>query len=232
MQKKYREKLSAFLTQFIYERRISRIDEVLNNRTNYISVVLEDIYQSHNASAVLRSCDCFGIQDIHIIENNYEYSYNADVTKGSEKWLTTKKYNDSENNSLTAIENLKNKGYRIVATTPHNDNTCLPEFELDKGKAALFFGSEKPGLSQDVIKNTDEFLKIPMYGFTESFNISVSAAIILNVLVEKLHLSDINWKLPVEAKEDLRLDWIIKSVKKPDKLIKEFKKLNPEFSQK
>ena len=83
MHKNYREKLSAFLSQFIYERRIARIDKVLNNRTNYISVVLEDIYQPHNASAVLRSCDCLGIQDVHIIENNYEYSYNTDVTKGN-----------------------------------------------------------------------------------------------------------------------------------------------------
>ncbi|MEA3447952.1 MAG: RNA methyltransferase [Bacteroidota bacterium] len=223
----YRQKLTAFLLQFIYERRYERITEVLDRRTPYIHVVLEDIYQSQNASAVLRSCDCFGVQNVHIIENHNAYKINSDVTMGAEKWLTLHHYKKRENNTLSALHALKQKGYRIVATTPRTNDVSLEEFDVSKGKFALCFGAEKPGVSRDIIQQADECLYIPMAGFTESFNISVSAAIILHHLSLKLHQSDIQWQLEPEKYEALQLEWIIKSLKKPELLIKEFEKLNP-----
>lgn len=228
----YREKLTSFINQFIFERRIERIEEVLNYRTDYITVVLEDIYQPHNASAVLRSCDCFGINNVHIIENNYEYTINPDVSMGSEKWLNIscyrKNYSDNnEQNSIKAINELKNKGYRIVATTPNKDGVSPDRFDLAKGKTAVILGSEKNGLSKAAVNLADEYLKIPIYGFTESFNISVSAAIILNRLVTRLHQTDIKWQIGNEKYADMKLDWMLKTVRKPDILIKEFKKMNP-----
>ncbi|MGM0649321.1 MAG: TrmH family RNA methyltransferase [Bacteroidota bacterium] len=223
----YKRKLTQFLLQFIYKRRIERIEEVLNFRTGYVSVVLEDIYQSQNASAVLRSCDCFGIQNVHIIENQNTYTLNPDVTMGAEKWLNLHHHNAYQNNTVPAVKRLKNDGYRIIATTPHINDINLDVFDIEKGKFALCFGSEKPGLSADIIEQADEYLRIPMYGFTESFNISVSAAIILHHLTLKLHQSDIQWQIEPEEYEDLKLDWIKKSLKKPELLIKEFEKLNP-----
>jgi tRNA (guanosine-2'-O-)-methyltransferase len=223
----YRRKLTAFLLQFIYERRYERITEVLNRRTSYIHVVLEDLYQSQNASAVLRSCDCFGVQNVHIIENHNTFKVNPDVTMGAEKWLTLHHHKKHENNTLTALSALKQQGYRIVATTPHTNDVSLEEFDVSKGKFALCFGAEKPGVSHDIIQQADECLYIPMAGFTESFNISVSAAIILHHLNLKLHQSDIQWQLEAEKYEVLQLEWIIKSLKKPELLIKEFEKLNP-----
>lgn len=217
-----KSELINFLKQFTSDNRIEVFDKVIENRTRYISVVLEDIYQSQNASAVLRTSDCFGIQDIHVIENKNKYDINPNVALGSSKWLDLKRYNDTDNNTLEAIQNLRDKGYRIVATTPHKGDVELENFDLNKGKLALFFGTELTGLSDVMIENADEFLKIPMYGFTESFNISVSAAIILHHLTNKLRNSEINWQLTESEKEELKLEWLKKTIKSSSMLIEEF----------
>jgi tRNA (guanosine-2'-O-)-methyltransferase len=213
--------LLKYLEQFISQNKSNLFDTVIENRTKHITVVLEDIYQSQNASAVLRSCDCFGIQDIHIIENRYTYSINPDVALGSSKWLHLKKYNQEENNTLSCYHQLKDQGYRIVATTPHKNDTMLDKLELDS-KMALVFGTELEGLSEHAIKHADEFVKIPMYGFTESFNISVSAAITLFHLTEKLRKSDIDWKLNENDRIETRLNWVRSVIKRPEIYEREF----------
>ncbi|MGZ6540211.1 MAG: TrmH family RNA methyltransferase, partial [Bacteroidia bacterium] len=160
-----------YLSQFVSETRRAKFDTVLNYRTRHITVVLEDLYQPHNASAVLRSCDIFGIQDIHIIENKNAYTVNKDIALGAPKWLNLYKYRKEENNSLDCIKKLKEQGYRIVATTPHEKDCNLEDLSVDK-PLALFFGTELTGISHTVREHADEYVKIPMYGFTESFNIS------------------------------------------------------------
>ena len=193
--------LMAFLKKMVNEKRLELLEKVLGERTQYITVVLEDIFQPHNASAVLRTCDCFGIQDVHIIENRNEYMINPDVELGSAQWLNIYKYNKAEENTRKALGVLKKKGYRIVATTPHTDDVSLPDFDLGKGKTAILFGTEMKGLSPQAIDMADEYLKIPMHGFAESFNISVSAAIVLHTLRMNLNNSEINWKLNSAERE-------------------------------
>ncbi len=205
---KIRKELIDYLSGFILERRVEQINNVLKERTKYITVVLEDIYQSQNASAVLRTSECLGIQDVHYIEGMHNFHINPQVVLGSNKWLTIKNYKGSENNSLKAIGALKENGYRIVATSPHVNGVTLDDFDLDKGKAAIFFGTEKSGISQTVLSNADEYLAIPMFGFTESYNISVSAAIVLFTLINKLRKSDIEYKLTDEERETLLLSWL------------------------
>jgi len=214
--------LIRYLSQFITEERFSLFNKIIKDRTRYMTVVLEDIFQPHNASAVLRSCDCFGVQDVHIIENENEYTVNPDVALGSSKWLNLNKYNKKENNTLYTINKLKEKGYRIIATTPHTDDVKLEDFDISKGKFALMFGSEQPGLSKTAMENADEFLRIPMYGFTESFNISVSAAIVLHHLSLKLRQSDINYKLTNIEQEEIISEWLKRSIKDSEKIIKKF----------
>jgi len=217
-----KKELINHLSKIITPERFSLINKNIKNRTRYMTVILEDIYQPHNASAVLRSCDCFGVQDIHIIENKNEYNVNPDVTRGSTKWLDLHKYNTSENNTLSTINELKNKGYRIIATSPHSKDIDLENFDVTKGKFALMFGSEGPGLSKIALENADEFMKIPMYGFTESFNISVSAAIILHHLSLKLRELGINYKLNKDEKDDIILEWLKRSIKKSEMIVNEF----------
>jgi tRNA (guanosine-2'-O-)-methyltransferase len=184
---------------------------------------LEDIYQKQNASAVLRTCDCFGIQDVHIIEDRNEFQVNREIAMGASKWLSLHKYNNKENNALDAIQTLKKQGYRIVATTPHNNDLELQDFDIAKGKTALVFGSELPGITETIMQEADEFLKIPMYGFTESFNISVSAAIILHHLTMKMRDSkDLHWQLSNDEKDELKMEWIRKTIKRSELIEKRF----------
>lgn len=214
--------LIKFLSQFTTDNRVKLFDKVILDRTRYITIALEDIYQSQNASAVLRTADCFGIQDVHIIENQNEYQLNPDVALGSSNWLNLHKYNKSENNTLESINNLKAKGYRIVATTPHTNDVNLEDFNLENGKVALFFGTEVKGLSNIVIENADEYLKIPMYGFTESFNISVSVAIILHHLTNELRKIDVDWHLSNSEKNEIKLAWLKQSIRMSSELVDKF----------
>lgn len=214
--------LIEYLSHYITENRYNTLKKIVAERTRYVTVVLEDIYQSQNASAVLRTCDCFGIQDVHIIENYNNFSVNPDVALGASKWLSMNHYNEEHNNTLNAINKLKSSGYRIVATTPHTNDTNLEEFDLSKGKAAFVFGTELTGISKVVEENADEFVKIPMFGFTESFNISVSAAILLHHITYKLRISGINYHLSSDEYNLLMLEWLRKCIKGCDLIIKDY----------
>lgn len=202
------------LSSAVTEERLALFNRIVENRTNYITVVLEDIFQAQNASAVLRTCDCTGIQNVHVIENRNKFQVDTEVAMGASKWLTLHTYEKSENKSREALQRLKKEGYRIVATTPHINDVELPGFDYSKGKFALVFGSELPGVTETILQEADEFLKIPMFGFTESYNISVSAAIILYYLTEKLRNSEnIPWKLTDLEKTEIKLHWLRNSVK-------------------
>jgi len=216
-----KKKLLGYLSEVVNEQRLQLFERVIANRTNYISVVLEDIFQPQNASAVLRSCDCLGVQNIHIIENRNTFQVDTEVAMGSSKWLTMHTYNNYGNNSLEALRHLKNSGYRIVATTPHSNDVELPDFDVSKGKFALVFGSELPGISETIKNEADEFLRIPMFGFTESYNISVSAAIILYSLTQKMrNTTGLNWQLTDEEITDIKIAWM-KSTAKGSHLIEQ-----------
>jgi len=221
--KSQKKELLDYLLGFISPNKKNLFETIINYRTRYITVVVEDIFQPHNISAVLRTCDCFGIQDVHIIENRNKFEVNPDIALGSSKWITFKKFDSGDNSALNAINFLKDKGYRIVAATPHNNDKLLNELNLDS-KTALLFGTEMGGLSDISIQNADEFVKIPMYGFTESFNISVSVAIVLHHLTGKLRTSDINWRLDEDEMTDVKLCWVKKVLKRSDLIEKRFLK--------
>jgi tRNA (guanosine-2'-O-)-methyltransferase len=216
-----RRKIIAELSGFVTERRRELFDRVLDFRTRYLTVVLEDIYQSHNASAVLRTCECFGIQDVHIIENRNRYTINPDVVMGATKWLNLVKYNRGDHNTDDAIQALQEQGYRIIATSLDEKAVPLQEFDLAEGKCALFFGTELTGLTDTVLDRADGYLRIPFYGFTESFNISVSVAIILHQLTLRLHRSDLDWKISREEREEQLLNWLKKSIRGGEQLASE-----------
>ncbi len=218
-------KLVTYLEKFVTPERLKKIEQVLEFRTRYITVVLEDLYQPHNASAVLRSCDIFGLQDVHIIENKNEYTLNPDVSLGASNWLNLIRYNKLENNTEECLKALKKKNYRIIAASPQENNYLLEDLPLDK-KTALVFGTEMKGISGIVTKMADGFVKIPMYGFTKSLNISVSAAICLYYLTGKMRNSQINWKLNNEEKTEIKLSWLRNSIKNSQLLINRYLKNN------
>ena len=199
------------LITFVSDNKRALFDRIANERTRLVTVVMEDIYQSHNASAVVRTCDLLGVQDIHIIENRNKYTINKDVTLGSSKWTDMHRYRDHADNSLACVEVLKKKGYRIVATTPYADNVTPHTIPLD-APLAFCFGTELTGLSDVIMRNADIHLRIPMYGFTESYNISVSAAITLFTVMERLRASEVKWRLTDAEMISLKLMWARKTV--------------------
>jgi len=222
--------LIEHLSGFVTENRLSLFKQVLSERTRYITVLLEDIYQSQNASAVLRTCDCTGIQDVHIVEQINVYEINRDVALGSNQWLSLSYYNTGKNNIEDAVEVLKNDGYRIVATSPHVEGTTPETFDLGRGKAALMFGTELNGLTDRALELADEFIQIPMVGFTESYNISVSASIVLYHLRGRLNASSLDWKIGEDERSGLLLDWLRTSIKMSEKIEEQFQKnYNPDF---
>jgi len=207
----------SYLESFVTENRIAVFKKVLQQRTRFFTAVLEDLYQMHNVSAVVRSADIFGWQDLHIVQKKYDPKLSHAIAKGAEKWLDIHHYTQTQD----AINQLKQKGYRIVATTPHTNDVSLPDFDYTQ-PAAFFFGVEKDGLSEQVMDQADVFLKIPMYGFTESFNISVAAAIIMHSVTESLRASDIPWQLSDQEQKIIYRQWLEKSIKSIDLIKKDY----------
>jgi tRNA (guanosine-2'-O-)-methyltransferase len=207
------------LLEFVNDRKKQLFYEVLANRTRHITVVLEDIYQSQNSSAVIRSADSFGLQDIHVLEQENEFSIFRDIALGSGKWLTIKKYPRQPDNTRLAYEALRTQGYQIIATTPHQSDLVLEELNIEK-KTALVLGNELHGLSDYAINEADYRMRIPMFGFAESFNISVSASICMHYLNQKLRNSNLDWSLSEVEKTEIMLSWIQNIVKSANQIKK------------
>ena len=197
-----------YLEGFLTDNRKAKFLKVLENRTNHFTVAIEDVFQLHNTSAVMRSCEVFGVQQLNVIEEKFGKSIDKEIAMGAQKWVDVNRYESIAN----CVESLKNKGYQIIATTPHENDCLMDDFDISK-PSALFFGTERDGLSEEVMKNADGFLKIPMVGFTESLNISVSAAIIIQNLTNRLRNSNINWQLSEQEILEKRLAWARNSIK-------------------
>ena len=222
MNEKVKSELIIHLSSFLSEERNSKFDEVLLNRTRKITVVLEDIYQSHNASAVIRSCELLGIQDIHVIEGNNKFSTNDEISVGAAGWVDIYKYGyNSEHDASSCYHRLKESGYTIVATSPDEESNGLDSININD-KVALLFGTEENGLSEEALAISDYSVAIPMYGFTESFNVSVACSLILRDLVERLRRSNSNWKLSEEEISDIKYSWLMKSVKNSNLIAQRF----------
>jgi tRNA (guanosine-2'-O-)-methyltransferase len=203
-----KQKVLEHLFSFVSEHKKQKMEQVIDWRTRHLTVVLEDMFQPHNASAVLRSCDILGVQDLHVVESRNPFVLMSGVAMGASKWLDMHRYR----NILDCINKLKKDGYRIVATMPGDSATPLPDLNITT-KLALFFGSEYSGLSQAMMEQADEHVVIPMFGFTESFNVSVSVAICLQNIMTRLHDSKIKWRLTESERQNLLLQWVRKAVR-------------------
>jgi len=215
--------LSEFLKQFLLEDRLQRFEEVARQRTRHLTIVLENIFHAHNASACLRTCDCFGIQDVHIVEDRNRFEPNKDIALGASQWLTIHRY--QQNTEATAapssdgpptatrvcIESLQQQGYHVLATSPRQHSVPLQEIDVTR-PTALIFGAEQVGVSEEAIELADQLVHIPMYGFTESFNISVSAALCLQHLTTRLRQTKVRWPLSEQAHDELMDEWVRKSL--------------------
>ncbi len=211
-----------YLRDFVVDEKNALFDRLIQERTSYVTLVLEDLFQSHNQSAVMRSADCYGIQHVHLIENRNVYDMSSTVSQGAREWLSIHRHNELENNTMATIEQLRAAGYRIIATTPHRNDVEVDDIDLNRGKMAFFFGTELTGLSDLVIEQADEFVKVPMYGFTESLNVSVCAAIIMYSVIRRLRASQLDWHLSDSEKDEVLFQWYKHAIKASDEILERF----------
>jgi|TARA_B110000240_G_scaffold127257_1_gene141555 tRNA (guanosine-2'-O-)-methyltransferase len=222
MESSLKLELIEHLSQFLTEERLHLFQQKLNERSNRITLVLEDVFQSRNISAAMRSADCFGIQNIHIIENKNNFVKDKSVSLGAGKWINIKQYNTEENNTINCLKKLKKEGYQIIATSPHNTNISLDEIDVKNNKIAIILGTELTGLSEKALSFADKRMKINMYGFTESLNISVSAAICCQSISSKMRKETTGWEVTEEEKTDILLNWIRNSIKSGKQIEEKF----------
>lgn len=211
-----------YLKEFVVEEKNNLFERLICERTDYVTVVLEDLYQSHNQSAVMRTADCYGIQSVHLIENRNHYDSTSTVSQGAREWLSLYRHRTLENNTQETINSLRAAGYRIIATTPHMNDTLIEDVCLERGPMAFFFGTELTGLSDIVMKQADEFVKVPMYGFTESLNISVCAALVMYSVIRRLRMSQIDWHLSEERKYEVLFQWYKNTIKSSRQILERF----------
>jgi tRNA (guanosine-2'-O-)-methyltransferase len=216
------KKILAEFYQLITDNKKQLFDQISSQRTKHVTVVVENIYQEHNASAILRSCDCFGIQELHVIEKNNQYKVQRDIALGAGRWVDLFNYNKGNSVTLDCLSKLKTRGYKIIATSPYATESI---FDIDISEPMAFvFGTEREGISDVVKENADSFVQIPMYGFTESFNISVSVAILLTTIRQRLESSDFYWKLSSDEQIILKNKWCKKILNGGDSMEKLFRK--------
>lgn len=219
MSRNKNKEMIKLLGEHVYDRRKELIERILEHRTRHLTVVLENIYQSHNASAVMRSAEIYGIQDVYVVEKNNQFEMAKGIVKGANKWIDVHQYK-KEKTSLDCLNDLRAKGYKIIATAPGLDSANLEDYDITQ-KTAIVMGEEQNGVSADIMNNADGFLKIPMYGMTESFNISVATSIILYSLTKRLHqLPKDLWQLSEDEKDEKRLEWYKASVRSSKDLVR------------
>lgn len=203
------EERLEYMSQFLTEERKAVLQRTVASRTHYMRILTENMFHPQNASAIMRHCEAFGIQQIHTVEDRCKFDPSVNIVRGTQKWV------DVEHHETTreALAALKSEGYRIVATTPHRCSATPETFDVTKGKFALVFGTEHAGISDEVIEAADDFLMIPMCGMVESLNVSASAAILIYMLSERIRQSVDGWQLSDDGQLKLLTRWTMSSVR-------------------
>ena len=210
-----RERLE-YLTRFITEERSEVLRRTISQRTHYMRILTENMFHPQNASAIMRHCEAFGVQQIHTVEDRCKFDPSVNIVRGTQKWVDV----EHHDNTKEALAALKAEGYRIVATTPHRCSATPETFDVTKGKFALVFGTEHAGISDEVIEAADEFLMIPMCGMVESLNVSASAAILIYMLSERIRQQTDNWQLSEAEALKLLTRWTMSSVRDYERILR------------
>ena len=204
-----------YLSSFLLESRIDTLTRALDMRTDYITVMTENMFHAQNASAIVRHCEAFGVQNIHTVEELCPFLPTLNIALGTDKWIDINRHATTAD----AVKSLRTRGYRIIATTPHH-KSCTPEtFDVKKGKFALVFGTEKTGVSDEILAQADEFLQIPMCGMVDSLNVSASAAILIYMLSQRMRVECDDWHLSEEKYARTLYDWYRFAVRDSEALL-------------
>ena len=210
----FKERLD-YMNEFITEERKEVLQRTVSQRTHYMRIMTENMFHPQNASAIMRHCEAFGIQQIHTVEDRCKFDPSVNIVRGTHKWVDV----EHHENTAEALAALKAEGYRIVATTPHRCSATPETFDVKKGKFVLVFGTEKTGVSEEILAEADEFLQIPMCGMVDSLNVSASAAILIYMLSQRMRLECENWHLSDEKRTRTLYDWYRYAVRDSEALL-------------
>ena len=205
----------ACLAEFMTAERYGVLRGGVAMRTRYMTVLAENMYHGQNAAALIRHCDAFGVQEMHTVETLCRFEPNPVIARGSERWVDVHRHAST----AEAVAELRRRGYRIVATTPHREDATPETFDVTKGPFALVFGTEHAGISDEAIAAADEFLRIPMCGLVESLNVSASAAILIYQLSERVRRTVDGWRMTEAEQAELMERWMRRSVKDADAIL-------------
>lgn len=202
---------------FINARRRARIDEVVAGRTRTFTLVLEELGDPHNVAAILRSCEAFGVQDVHIVEHaRHGFRINPKISQGCDKWLDL----HFHKSVAACFAALKADGFTVCVSDIAPGTEPLHALPLE-GKLALVLGNEQDGVSLEACRLADRRFMIPMLGFSQSFNVSVTAAICLALMRERRREKGAAGALPAEEMESLRRRFYELAVKQGDRIYPE-----------
>ena len=207
---------TAYMESFLTDERREVLRRTLSSRTRYMTILTENTFHPQNASALVRHCEAFGVQELHTVETRCKFSPNVNIVRGTDKWVDITRHDSTAD----AIAALKGAGYRLVATTPHRES-CTPEtFDVERGPFCLVFGTEHAGVTDEIIEAADEYLRIPMCGMVESLNVSASAAILIYMLSQRMRLSpSIDWHLKEEDEREMLFRWVMSSVRDAERIL-------------
>ena len=204
------------LRDFTGEERFEKLSSRLESRTNRMVLALEDVFHPHNASACIRSAEAFGVQEIHAVQSRCQFSPSHKIVRGTDQWVDIKRWKSTPE----LVEHLRSRGYRIVVTAPRENGSTLESFDAQGTPFAIFMGTEKTGISDWLMQEADDSIFIPMTGFAESLNISVSAAIITQELTRRIRLMPPHkWQLSDSDKTIVLSDWLRKSIKNSEEIL-------------
>ncbi len=190
--------------RFVLGRRMERFREVLDQRTLWIVPVLENIRKAHNASAVVRTCDALGVAAVHFVEYENSFALNPKISKGAHDWVDQRAWTSLEE----CLAWFRSQGYLIAGTTLHETAVPPEALPLDK-PVALILGNERFGLSEKAAAACDCLVSLPMYGFVESLNVSVAAALVIDGHLRRVKAEgDGRWKLPQRERKRILRRWI------------------------
>ncbi|MBP7172967.1 MAG: RNA methyltransferase [Cloacibacterium sp.] len=206
-----------YLKQFLTSDRLRKIEHYSLESSDFVLPVMEDVYQFRNAAAIIRSVEACGFHKVVALEESNTFNPNLSVTKGADTWVEVERMP----RNLASLQNIKERGYKIIAVSPEKNAQSLPDYQLSQ-PIALVFGTELEGVTTEILDFADETLAIPMYGFTKSFNVSVAAAICMYELKQKLLKSDFNYSLNKEKLLQLKIRWAVNSIRSGEEILKHY----------
>ncbi len=214
---KQKKELFLHLSKHLSETKLPLFEQVWSNRNSALRLVLENIYQPLNASAILRTADALGVHWIDVVENEHPWTINRKIAKGALDWLKIEKHQE-----VTAVLNLaKLQGFEIAVTDFSPEAISIYEY-VPTRPVALVMGTELSGISKKVKEMADVSLVIPMTGFSKSLNVSVAAGIAISHLTLPTQSLSSQFPFQEEEKYDAFIQWARHSIYWSDALVKEF----------